>query len=140
MKLVLFRALGFLLPTLVLTTTQHLMRDARFGEAVDGVVTSLWFMSFFLAGGLLGELPSLMRGAGRRGTNAREALLGFAAAVFTWSLLWLVWSLPQMDPLRHRGGFGFAINSAAVLAAGLVLRIPLPIALKDPWPRRPAGS
>jgi hypothetical protein len=50
MRIALFRALGFAFPTVSLVTTSHLLRDASVGEAIDGLVTGLWFVALFLAG------------------------------------------------------------------------------------------
>jgi hypothetical protein len=121
MKAALLRTLGFALPTLVLATTLHLDRDRSVGEAIDGLISGLWFALLFLVGGSIGVTVGQGR-LRRRRHAAIEVIVGVAAALVTWTLLFLLWKIPQAEPLRSAG---FPINSAIVLAAGTVLFLAL---------------
>jgi hypothetical protein len=99
-------------------TAIHLARNPSAGEAIDGLVSGLWFAALFLAGGWLGARWFATHDRVRPGTAAREGLIGLTARALTWSLLWLAWGLPQAGSLRAGG---FAINSATMIAAALAL-------------------
>lgn len=117
MKAALYRALGFSVPTLALVTVLHVVKDASVGEAVDGLVSGLWFAALFLFGVLLRIPTGLTAGAINQIAAVHEVLVGLAAAVLTWCLLWLIWEVPRV-------GWGFFMNSAVVFVIALSLPAP----------------
>ena len=124
-RMLVARALGFSLPTVGFVTALHLVRDATAGEALDGVVSGLWFSIAFLLGEL--QCARASGGTARSAPAAHEVLAGLSAAVLAWSLLWLFWELPQTESLRHRSNWAFAINSAAMVVAALALAYARPL-------------
>ncbi len=112
------RTTGYLLPTLVVVAGIHLAREASFGEALDGVLSALWFVALFALGSL----------ASARGLHAERGRMepvreGLLLALATWLALWAFWSVPQSQPMLAKAGGPFVWNSVASLAAGLV-RLP----------------
>jgi hypothetical protein len=118
---VLWRTLGFAVPTVALVTALHLAEMATVGEAIDGVVSGLWFVAMFLLGTWLRLRLGPPGGTevGRRATN--ELLVGVAAAVFTWVFLWLFWNVPPSNGVRRATAWIFPFNSAIVFAMGLLV-------------------
>ncbi len=115
MRRVLQRTAGYLLPTLVIVTGLHLVREATAGEALDGVASALWFVVLFFAGAWL---------AARSGADEQPATApareGLLIGVLSWLALWAFWNVPQTEALRASGGTAFLLNSVASLAAGVV--------------------
>lgn len=137
MSHLLWRALGFAVPSVGFVTALHLAREWSAGEAVDGIVSGLYFAVMFLLGGILAlfvrlaaRAPRDEEGAGRGG--ASECLAGLLAALVAWVLVWLWWELPLTHALRAWPNGVFALNSAAMVIAALGLA-----ALRD---RRPASA
>ena len=112
------RWLGFTLPTLAVVTVAHLNRDASWGEALDGVVSGLWFSLPFAATSWLRSRFEAGRTVARPSAPTRELLLGLLAGVLTWAFLWLGWTFPETRSLRPHA---FAVNSIVTALAGLVL-------------------
>lgn len=132
-----WRTFGFAVPTLALVTALHLANDQSLGEALDGVVSGLYFTCVFLVGAIVALFggfalereapePHDLRSA------ARETLAGATAAALTWLALWAIWTLPLTREWRTNGAFVFAFNSGAMAVAAIVLA-----ALRD---RRTAGE
>lgn len=126
MRTLSWRTFGFAIPTLVLVTTLHLAGERSAGEALDGVVSGLYFTTVFLVGAIVAlfggfaldrEAPE-PRDAKQR---AVEALAGAAAAALTWLALYGVWTLPVAREWRANGVLVFTLNSAAMALAALVL-------------------
>ncbi len=111
MNRALLRSLGFALPTLSLVTAMHLAREPGAGEALDGVVSGMFFTLVFLVACLVRER---FAGAPRSAAAGRSALHGGFTAVVVWVLLWLGWSLPLAAPLRDSA---LLVNSLAIAAA-----------------------
>lgn len=123
MRTTLHRAFGYLFPTLFVVTGLHLAREASPGEALDGVVSSLWFVALFLAGATLARRWSASPepvDQVSRGASIREGVLVGGIA---WLVVWAFWAVPQTQPLRGSNALTFAINGAASLVAGGV-RLP----------------
>lgn len=115
MLTVIHRALGFSLPTVAVVTSLHLEKQATSGEALDGVMSGLFFSALFLLGSRVCAFFGL--GARSEPRPVRETLAGAAAGVVTWALLWGAWSVPQSAALRPAA---FAIHCACMLAASVV--------------------
>ena len=110
--------IGFAVPTVLLITALHLARTATFSEAVDGVISGLWFTGLFYVG---------MRLAGtsldqQDGNERRDLILGMAAGALTWALMAFGWSLPGAAGL-DQSGLAFPINTAIVLGIGAVFAL-----------------
>jgi hypothetical protein len=60
------RTLGFALPTVAMVTAGHLSAEASVGEAVDGVVSGLWFTAHSGLMIVAGWIGTLRTGALRR--------------------------------------------------------------------------
>jgi len=118
------RTCGFLLSTAFVVTSLHLARERSPGEAVDGMVSSLWFTLTFLAGGVATCLATGSRGGDDRGHGLRDGLAGGAAGVVTWTAVALFWALPVWGALRHARDWAFAINSTGMALAGAVVVLP----------------
>ena len=112
------RWLGFTLPTVAVVTVAHVSREASWGEALDGVVSGLWFSLPFAATHWLRSRFEAGRRAARPGAPLPDFLLGLLAGALTWAFLWLGWTFPETQGLRPHA---FAINSLVTAAAGLVL-------------------
>lgn len=112
------RWLGFTLPTVAVVTVAHLNRDASWGEALDGVVSGLWFSLPFAATHALRSRFETGRTIARLGSPLQDFLLGLLAGALTWAFLWLGWTFPETRSLRPHA---FAINSLVTAVAGLVL-------------------
>jgi hypothetical protein len=118
MRRVLQRTAGYLLPTLVVVTGLHLVREATAGEALDGVVSGMWFVVLFFAGASL-----TARSGADEHPAAAPAREGLLIGVLNWLALWAFWNVPQTEALRASAGTVFLINSVTSLAAGVV-RLP----------------
>jgi hypothetical protein len=124
MKRIGLRTLGFFVPTAAVVMTLHLVREASTGEAIDGIVSSLWFTLPFAAGAGIDEA---LRARGHRAplSPAANLLSGFAAGLLAWGALWALWALPIIQPLRALPALSFALNCAVALLAGFV-HLPAP--------------
>jgi len=114
----LIRWLGFSIPTVILITMVHVARDPRPGEALDGVVSGLWFTLPFVAASWLRSRFEPARAAERLRAPIWEFAFGLLAAGVAWTLLWLGWSFPETRGLRDQA---FLLNSIVTGAAGLML-------------------
>lgn len=121
-----WRTFGFAVPTLALVTALHLVNDRSLGEALDGIVSGLYFTCVFVVGAIV----SLFAGfALERETPephdlpsaAREALAGATAAAFTWLALYATWAVPLTQAWRTNGALVFVFNSAAMAVSALLL-------------------
>lgn len=122
MRSALYRTFGHLLPTTVVVTGLHLVREMSPGEAIDGVLSALFFTACFLGGAVL-EARSRAAGPGAvPGKHVREGLLIGAG---TWLALWAFWNLPQTNALRAFPAGVLLVNALANVLAGLV-RLPVP--------------
>jgi hypothetical protein len=110
------RCFGFAAPTLGFVVAAHLNRAQGWGEALDGVVSGVFFVIPFAALTLLRARFTTGGGPGR--SPLHELSLGALAAVISWCGLWLAWALPWMQPFRAQA---LAINAATMALAGLVL-------------------
>jgi len=110
------RCIGFAAPTLGFVVAAHLNRAPGWGEALDGVVSGVFFAIPFAALTLVRARFTWGDGPGR--SPLRELSLGALAAVISWCGLWLAWALPWMQPFRAQA---LAINAAAMGLAGLAL-------------------
>lgn len=123
-----WRTFGFAIPTVTLVTALHLARGASPGEALDGVVSGLYFTTVFLVGAIVSLFAGFLlrlEPAEPRDARARrvETFAGAATAVCTWLVLYALWMLPGTHELRGDGTRVFAINSVAMAFAALVLAI-----------------
>jgi len=92
------RTLGFAVPTVAMVTAGHLIAQNTVGEAIDGVVSGLWFTALFGVGaGLRGWLDR-GRAASVATSPRRAALDGLLLGALTWGGLWAFWSV-----VPHRG-------------------------------------
>ena len=131
----LWRTAGFALPTVVLVISLHLAERPTTGEAVDGLISGLWFAALFLLATLvrprLGLAPAPASGA----RPVWEFLLGALAAVVVWSLLWLFWSVAPLAAGAE--GVARILNATAVFVSGLaapVLHSPAGVTTKSGSP------
>lgn len=122
------RCIGFAAPTLGFVVAAHLNRATGWGEALDGLVSGIFFTIPFAALTLL--RARFTPGGGPRSSPVRELGLGALAAAISWCGLWLAWTLPPMQPLRAQA---LAINAVAMAIAGLSLP-----AVRHGNPRLPA--
>jgi len=111
------RWLGFAVPTVSVVTAAHLAAEPTSGEALDGVVSGLFFTLPFVATAWLRSRLEPRRPRARLRPPVWEVVLGLLAGAVTWALLWLGWTFPEMRGLRPHA---FAINSVAMAAAGLL--------------------
>ena len=118
MKRNVLRWLGFTLPTLAVVTVAHVNREPSWGEALDGVVSGLWFTLPFAATSWLRARFEAGRTAARASAPTQDLMLGLLAGVLTWAFLWLGWTFPETRSLRP---YAFTINSLATALAGLLL-------------------
>jgi len=109
------RCIGFAAPTLGFVVAAHLNRAPGWGEALDGVVSGVFFVIPFAA---LTFLRARFTSGGPGRSPLHELSLGALAAVISWCGLWLAWALPWMQPFRAQA---LAINAAAMGLAGLAL-------------------
>lgn len=121
-----WRTFGFAIPTVTLVTALHLAREASPGEALDGVVSGLYFTTVFLVGAILSLFGGFLlhrEPAEPRDARARrvETFAGAATAVGTWLVLYAWWMLPGTRELRADGARVFAIHSVAMAGAAIVL-------------------
>jgi hypothetical protein len=114
----LVRWLGFAIPTVSLVTALHLDPVAGPGEALDGVVSGLWFTIPFAATSWLRSRFEAGRTRARTRSIAWEFALGLLAGGTAWVLLWLGWTFPEMRALRSQA---LLVNSLVMAAAGLML-------------------
>jgi hypothetical protein len=112
------RWLGFSIPTVSLVTALHLDPVAGPGEALDGVVSGLWFTLPFAATTWLRSRFEAGRTRSRTRSIAWEFAIGLFAGVIAWALLWLGWTFPEMRGLRSQA---LLVNSLVMAAAGLML-------------------
>lgn len=117
-----FRTLGFLIPTTLIVTGQHLAKEFSAGEALDGVVASLFFTTLFFLGSIVARSPS-RRGHGfRPRSNAREFRAGLLTGVLAWALLWTFWAVPPTRELRELSNLVFPFNCVWMMLAGALAR------------------
>ena len=109
------RCIGFAAPTLGFVMAAHLNRAMGWGEALDGLLSGIFFTLPFAALTLL--RARFVPGGGPRRSPVRELGLGALAAAIAWCGLWLAWALPPMQPLRAQA---LAINAVAMAIAGLL--------------------
>lgn len=112
------RWLGFSIPTVSLVTALHLDPVAGPGEALDGVVSGLWFTLLFAATSWLRSRFEAGRTRAQPRSMAWEFAIGLFAGVTAWALLWLGWTFPEMRALRSQA---FFVNSLVMAAAGLIV-------------------
>ena len=128
----LLRWLGFAVPTLAVVTAAHLRAEPSAGEALDGVVSGLFFTLPFAATAWLRSRLEPRRLRARLRPPLWEFVLGLFAGAVTWALVWLAWTFPETRGLRPHA---FAINSVVMAAAGLLWPAPgrsAPDELEDP--------
>lgn len=118
MHRIVLRWLGFAIPTVALVTAAHLEASPSTGEALDGVASGFWFTLPFAATSWLRSRFEPQRDPARLRAPLREFTLGLFAGAFTWTLVWLGWTFPEMRGLRPHA---FTINSVVMAAAGLML-------------------
>lgn len=125
MRTILWRTLGFAIPTVGLVAALHVGASPGAAAALDGTASGLYFAVLFMVGGLLARIGLLaVRPGGEafaRPAAGREALAGGATALLAWALVWAWWALPQTRWMRAHPTGVFALNSAAMIAAALVL-------------------
>lgn len=121
MRSVLLRTAGFSVPTVAIVLALHLVKEPTAAEAVDGVVSALWFVAFYF----LGAWSALRLGiAGSIGVGNRAVshlLLGASAAVLVWCFLWAFWALPVSASLRLHPRWVFAVHTLMMAVVGMVL-------------------
>ena len=110
------RCIGFAAPTLGFVVAAHLNRGSGWGEALDGLLSGIFFTLPFAASTLL--RARFAPGGAPRRSPLRDLGLGALAAAISWCGLWLAWALPPMQPLRAQA---LAINAVAMAIAGLSL-------------------
>lgn len=114
MKGVLFRWLGFSVPTIGLVTALHLQGGGGTAAALDGALSGSWFALIFGAG----ALPARLLDPGARRPMGVEFGLGLVAGVVTWVAVWGLWRLPNARALQ---GAAFAINSTVMFVAAFAI-------------------
>ncbi len=112
------RVLGFALPTVSLVTALHLDKQVSWGEALDGVVSGVFFTLPFAAVAWVRSRIEGGRASARARGAGREFVLGLSAGVVAWALVWLGWALPSVQGMRPHA---FGLNSAVMAMAGLLL-------------------
>ena len=110
------RSLGFALPAVALVTALHVQVDRSWGEWLDGIASGAWFALVYAV-----VWAALSWVARRRGVHAsaepvREFVLGVALGAATWLLVWALWQVPAMQPLRPSA---FVVNSLAMAVAAV---------------------
>jgi len=112
------RLIGFSVPTVGFVLALHLQREHGWGEALDGLVSGVAItLPFAVAVTLRSRFsPARATAAGRGALH--ELAFGLLASLVAWCALWLLWSLPPMQPFREQA---LAINAATMALAGLVL-------------------
>lgn len=120
------RTLGFFAPTALVIVGQHVAILPTWGEALDGLVSSLWFTLLFAVGAFVAHRVSALRAPGQATRVLRELRSGALAGVACWLLLWGFWALPVTRTLRDVASFVFPFNCAWTLLFGL---------LTQPWAR-----
>jgi hypothetical protein len=126
-------ACGFVLATIGVVMAAHLSLEPTPGEALDGLVSGLWFAGLNVAGGAAARLlipaAPLASGSGSPG----RLLAGLATGLATWAIVGVAWG---MAPSPGARAHAFAINSAALCIAGVAHATVAAIAVR----RRRASS
>lgn len=120
------RTLGFFVPTALVVVGSHVAKQPTLAEALDGLVSSLWFTLLFAVGAFVAHRVSALRTPGKATRVLRELRSGALAGVACWLLLWGFWALPVTRTLREVASFVFPFNCAWTLLFGL---------LTQPWAR-----
>ena len=116
------RTLGFLIPTALVVTGQHLAREFTAGEALDGIVASLFFTTLFFLGAIAARAVGRRTRAYRTHSGAREFRAGLLAGMLAWGLLWAFWAMPPTRELRELPSLVFPFNCIWVMLAGALAR------------------
>lgn len=117
-----FRTLGFLIPTTLVVTGQHLAAEFTAGEALDGFVASLFFTTLFFLGSIAAQVLSRHARGERMPSVARELRAGLLTGVLAWALLWAFWAVPPTRELRELPSLVFPFNCIWVMLAGALAR------------------
>jgi len=123
------RTLGFAVPTVAVVTAAHLSAQNTAGEALDGVVSGLWFTALFAVGAGLRSWWPARRAAGESSTVAgaapRAALDGLMLATLVWGALWAFWSVvPHDGPDFPRMPVFIAQSALMALVGALIPALP----------------